>query len=248
MDLLRIRLIYISLIACWLLTNSVFSQSLVRQIHISVGGGVNSSFFDIGAGSPGLSLSASSLFLWTEHWKAGIHFGYHQVEGTDEGSAQFGRGLAYNSELYEYSVRGEYLVFFGHTGGAKWKLSQNSSLHYRGSWKSRIKPFLYAGAGALRYHPYLYYYPTGEPLDENPEFPDWTSIINAGMGIYFYITPYWTVALEIGSNFPFFDYTKNYNFDEFSNSLDMFHNLGIRFTRNQNVGTSVRHGCQRRRR
>src|SRR5210317_1057967 len=122
----RILSIYTSLIVCLLLSTSAFSQGYVRQIHISVGGGVNASFFDIGAASPGLSLSASSLFMWDEHWKAGIHFGYNQVEGTDEGSANFARGLAYNSEFYEFSARGEYLIFFGYTGGAKWKLSQNS--------------------------------------------------------------------------------------------------------------------------
>jgi hypothetical protein len=248
MNLLRISLIYTSLVACLLMTKPAFGQSFVRQIHISAGGGVNASFFDIGAGSPGLSLSASSLYMWDEHWKAGFHFGYHQVKGTDEGSANFARGLAYDSELYEYSVRGEYLIFFGYSGGAKWKLSQNSSLHYRGSWKSIIRPFICLGAGALRYHPNLYYYPTGEPLDENPEFPTWTSIINAGMGIYFFITPYWTVALEIGSNFPIFDYTKIYNSEAFSDSRDMFHTVGLRITRNQNVGTVKRHGGQKRRR
>jgi hypothetical protein len=248
MSSFRLHLFYIGLIASLLLEHSASGQSFVRQIHISVGGGVNASFFDIGAASPGLSLSASSLFMWDVHWKAGIHFGYHQVKGTDEGSANFARGLAYNSELYEFSARGEYLIFFGYTGGAKWKLSQNSSLHYRGSWKSRIKPFLFVGAGALRYQPYVYYYPTGEPLDENPEFPTWTSIINAGMGIYFFITPYWTVAVEIGSSFPVFDYTKTYTSEEFSDSWDRFHTVGLRFTRNQNVGTVKRHGGQKRRR
>lgn len=243
-----IRFILAGLMTFLMLTQSAEGQRYFRQIHISAGGGLNLSFFDIGGGSPAPSYSGSALFMWDEHWKAGIHFGYHQVEGSDEGTAEFGRGLAYKSEMYEISARGEYLIFFGYRGGAKWKLSQNSALHYRGTWKSMFRPFISAGAGALRYQPYLYHYPDGSPLDENPEVPDWTTILNAGMGMYFFITPYWTVALEIGTSFPFFDYTKTVQDVEFSRSLDMFHSLGIRITRNQNVGTVRRHGDQKRRR
>ena len=123
MEPYRKRYIITGLLTWLMLTNLVYGQNYVRQIHISAGGGINLSFFDIGGGSPGLSFTGSGLFMWDEHWKAGIHFGYHQVEGSDEGTAEFARGLAYKSEMYEISARGEYLMFFGYRGGAKWKLS-----------------------------------------------------------------------------------------------------------------------------
>ena len=72
--------------------------------------------------------------------------------------------------------------------------------------------------------------------------------MNAGFGVYFYITPYWTVGLEIGSYLPFFDYTSEYPDYGFSNSVDMWHQIGIKISRNQNVGTVRRHGDQKRRR
>jgi hypothetical protein len=245
---IRLHIMLAGVMAWLCLPNPVRGQSFVHQIHITAGGGVNSSFFDIGAGSPGLSLWATSQYMWDEHWKAGFHFGYHEVKGTDEGTANFGRGLAYESEIYEFSVRGEYLIFFSFRGGAKWKLSQNSYLYYRGVWQRRFKPFVFAGAGALHYTPFLYSYFDGRPLDENQNIPYWAPIMNAGFGIYFFITPYWTVGLEIGSNFPFFDYTRDYPDYGFSNKVDMWHQIGIKITRNQNVGTVKRHGDQKRRR
>ena len=112
MNSLRNFFLYTSLFVCLLVTNSVYSQLFSPQVEVSFRAGMNISYFDIGGGTPGLSVLNSVLYQWDEHWKAGYKIGVHNVVGTDEGSDLFGRGLAYNSNLYEFSGRVEYIFFF----------------------------------------------------------------------------------------------------------------------------------------
>ena len=65
------------------LTGEAYSQMFKPQIDIALGGGINTSYFDVGGGTPGLSLVSTTMYHWTEHWKAGMFFAAHNVKGTD---------------------------------------------------------------------------------------------------------------------------------------------------------------------
>ena len=235
MNSLRIRVRHILLFACFLLPSTLFSQMFTPQIDVSFGGGLNVSYFDIGSGSPGYSLWNSTLYQWSEHWKAGYKLGMHHVTGTDEGTDNFVLGLAYRGNLYEFSGRVEYILYFASSWKSIWKQKINPMLPFGGTWKRKIKPFLYAGAGILQYVPYAYYYATGVGAVENGGDAYVTSVVNGGFGIYYYVNRYFSMTLEAGSNFPFFDYMGDYLDEEHTNSMDMFHTVSFRITWTQPV-------------
>jgi len=218
------------------------------QVEVSFGSGINLSYFDIGGGTPGLSIWNSVVYQWDEHWKAGYKIGIHNVVGTDEGTDLFGRGLAYNSNLYEFSGRVEYVFFFSTSWKSIWKQKINPMLPYGGTWKRKIKPFIYAGGGILHYLPYVYIYPTGDGVDENPAYARVVPNINGGFGVYYFINRFWSIALEAQSNFPFFNYIEGYLHEEYPDSRDMFHSLGIRVNWSHSSGIRNQHGGRRTRR
>jgi len=243
----RTHIIHTIILALSLSAGPVFSQTFYPQINISLGGGGNISYFGIGGGSPSLSLVTSSMYQWNDHWKAGINIAYHRVVGTDEGTAHFVRGLAYNSSFYELSGRTEYIIYFSSFRVRKWKQRLNPQLPYGGTWKRNIKPFIYAGGGLLHYLPYLYNYSTETGIDENPGIASITAVVNAGLGIYYHIGPFLALSLEAGSNLPFFDYTSVLPDVEFFNKVDTYHHVALRLIWKQPVGFSVFHGGGRAR-
>jgi hypothetical protein len=204
------------------------SQIFSPQVEVAFGGGINISYFDIGGGTPGVTLWNTLLYQWDEHWKAGYRIGFYNVVGTDEGTDYFGRGLAYDSYLYELSGRVEYLFFFSSSWKSIWKQKINPMLPYGGTWKRKIKPFLYAGGGILHHRPFVYLYPTGDGLDENPDYASIKTSLNAGFGVYYYLNRFVAIAFEAGSNFPFFNYIEGFEQEEFPDKMDMFHTFGVR--------------------
>lgn len=235
MKSIKIYFHYILIAECLFFTSDIYSQNFTPQIDISLGGGVNMSYFDIGSGSPGYSVSASTMYQWSDHWKAGIQLDMHNVVGTDEGTAFFSRGLAYNSYIFEFTGRAEYIFYLSTSWKSKWKQKLNSRLPYGGTWKRRVKPFLYAGAGVSRYTPYIYSYSTGVEVDGPSGESQFTPVINGGFGLYITINRSWNTAIEAGTNFPFFDYSSGYREIGDPNTADMIHYLGIRLTYNHPV-------------
>ena len=213
-----------------------FSQIFSPQVEVSFGTGINISYFDIGGGSPGLSLWNTFMYQWDEHWKAGYRIGFYNVVGSDEGTEYFARGLAYNSNVYEFSGRAEYLFFFSSSWKSIWKQKINPMLPYGGTWKRKIKPFLFAGGGILQYRPYVYAYPTGQGLDENPDYASIKGSLNAGFGVYYFINRYLAISLEAGTNFPFYNYIEGYGQEEFTDKMDVFHTFGARIIWSQSSG------------
>jgi hypothetical protein len=218
----------ILLLASSLLARTGFSQMFKPQIDVSLGGGMNLSFFDVGGGSPGLILTSSTMYHWTEHWKAGMVFGVHNARGTDEGTRYLGRGLAFNSHLYEFSLNVEYLFYYSSSWTSKWKQKINPMLPYGGTWKRKIKPFLTAGAGIVQYKPYVYYYVTDGGLDENPAYAKVAPVFNGGAGLYYFANRYLSIALDAKVYLPLFNYFEGYVPEEIEDKLDVFAVFGIR--------------------
>lgn len=211
------------------LTGTGYSQMFKPQIDVSLGGGINTSYFDVGGGTPGLTLTSSTMFHWTEHWKAGMFFGVHNVKGTDEGTPYLGRGLAYDSYMYEFSARVEYLFYYSPSWTSRYKQKINPMLPYGGTWKRKVKPFLTAGAGILQYQPYVYYYVTENGLDENPDYPSVSPVFNTGAGLYYFTNRYLSIALDAKINMPLFNYFEGYVPDEIEDKWDFFAVFTIRF-------------------
>ncbi len=228
MKVFRSRFFLILLLASSLLARTGFSQMFKPQIDVSLGGGLNLSFFDVGGGTPGLTLTSSTMYHWTEHWKAGMIFGVHNVKGTDEGTRYLGRGLAYNSYVYEFSVNVEYLFYYSSSWTSKWKQKINPMLPYGGTWKRKVKPFLTAGAGIVQYKPYVYYYVTDGGLGENPAYAKVAPMFNAGAGLYYFVNRYLSIALDAKVNLPVFNYFEGYVPDEIEDKIDFFAVFGIR--------------------
>jgi hypothetical protein len=223
------------LVACSILSGPGFSQIFKPQIDISLGGGINTSYFDVGGGTPGLSVVSTTMYHWTEHWKAGMFFGAHNVRGTDEGTPFLGRGLAYDSYLYEFSGRVEYIFYYASSWKKKWKQKINPMLPYGGTWKRKVKPFLTAGGGILHYKPYVYYYVIDEGLDENPAYATIAPVFNTGAGIYYYANRYFSIAFDAKINLPIFNYFEGYVPDEIEDEWDFFAVFTIRFIWSQSA-------------
>lgn len=227
---------WMQFIAFFFMTGTGFSQIFKPQVDISLGGGLNLSYFDVGGGTPGLSLTSSTMYHWTDHWKAGLFFGVHHVKGTDEGTPMLGRGLAYDSNLYEFSGRVEYILYFSSSWKSKWKQKVNPMLPYGGTWKRKVKPFLFAGAGVVQYRPYVYYYPTSGGLDENPALASVAAIINGGFGVYYYVNRYFSISLDGKINLPLFNYFEDFKTEDIENTMDLFYVIGIRFIWSMSAG------------
>lgn len=216
------------LLAGSFLARTGYSQMFKPQLDVSLGGGINLSYFDVGGGTPGLSLTSSTSYHWTEHWRAGMVFGVHNVKGTDEGTPMLGRGLAYDSYLYEFSASVEYLFYYSSSWTSKWKQKINPMLPYGGTWKRKIKPFLSASAGIIQYKPYVYYYVTEGGLDENPAYAKVAPVFSGGAGLYYFANRYLSIALDAKLNLPLFNYFEGYVPEEIEDTFDMFVVLGIR--------------------
>lgn len=223
-----ISLVFLLLISTFLARTS-FSQIFKPQIDFSLGGGMNLSYFDVGGGTPGLTLTSSTMYHWTEHWKAGVFFGVHNVRGTDEGTPMLGRGLAFDSYFYEFSGRVEYIFYYSPSWKSKYKQKINPMLPYGGTWKRKVKPFLTAGAGIIQSKPFVYYYVTEGGLDENPDYPTVAPVFNLGAGLYYFANRYLSVALDAKVNLPLYNYFDGYVPDEIEDKLDLFAVLSLRF-------------------
>jgi hypothetical protein len=213
----------------WIIPQKGLAQIFKPQIDIAIGGGFNAAYFDIGGGTPGYSLYSSTMYHWTEHWETGLFFGVHRLKGTDEGTPELGRGLAFDSNLYEFSGRVEYLFYYSSSWKKKYKQKINPMLPYGGTWKRKIKPFLFAGGGVLQYKPYVYNYVTERGIDENPGLSKVAPIVNGGFGVHYYMNRYFSVSVEFKANFPIFNYTEHVTIEEIDNKWDIFYLAGIRF-------------------
>lgn len=225
----RFSLIGIICVASIIGTRTGYAQMFKPQVDFSFGVGGNVSYFSIGNGTPGLSLSTNTFYQWNSHWKAGANIGVHNVVGTDEGTANYGRGLAYDSYIYEFSGRVEYLFYFSSSWNSRWKQKINPMLPYGGTWKRRIKPFLFAGAGMIHYKPYTYTYPNNAPLDENPPYPSLAALLKGGFGVYYFLNRFVSFSLEAGTNLPLSRYTEHIESELIEKGWDMFHVISVRF-------------------
>jgi hypothetical protein len=179
---------------------------------------------------------STTTYHWNEHWQAGMFFGMHNVRGTDEGTPFLGRGLAYNSYIYEFSGRVDYIFYYTPSWTSKYKQKINPMLPYGGTWKRKIKPFLTAGAGVIQYKPYVYYYVNEAGLSENPAYAQVEPVFNLGTGLIYFVNRYFSIALDAKINLPLFNYFEGFVPDEIEDTMDFFAVFGIRIIWSQTAG------------
>jgi len=206
-----IRFAHVIIVFILLSTIPVSGQpKFIPEFILGWGPGINASYFDIGGGSPGISLSASGHYRWTNNYMAGISLNYHLSNGTDEGTVNSDRGYNYTSNLFETTARLTYLFTFKPLPEKR--------------WKKLIMPYIFAGAGCLVFFSEPGEYP-GQKISS--EYSHLAFIMNGGIGLHYKLNDYWSVGMEACLNLPFSDYLEGYSSQK-SEFNDTYHNTFIK--------------------
>lgn len=181
-------------------------------MYIEAGSGINLSYFDIGGGSPGLSIQGSVLFDLHPSWRLGANVGLYRTNGRDEGTPNAAREYEYRSNLVDLSVKGVYVVRFKRYPPKK--------------WKRKLEPRVFATLGILQVHSIH-----NQQLSTNnndtglPIAP----VFSGGVGLAYVVNNDLSLLLEGGSNLSTSDFLEGYTNVLHSTSTDMFHTLMLKF-------------------
>ena len=194
-------------------------RNYIPRIYIETGPGINLSYFDVGGGSPGLSIQGSVLYDIDSSWRLGVTMGFHRTRGTDEGTPNAGRMYAYRSNLNELSVKGVYIPAFN-----PYPITR---------WKTKFEPRAFAAIGILQIQP-----KPNEVLANNSsdDYLSITPFLGIGIGLAYQIRRDLSLLFEGGSNLALSDYLEGYTNRQYSNSFDMFHALLVKLVYKVPVG------------
>ena len=201
------------LIIGWLGIGSIlFGQgNSGSKTSLEAGTGTNLSYFDIGGGSPGMSVTGSVLFMVAPSWSLGPQVGFHRARGKDEGTPNENRDYAYKSNIFEFSLKGMYVIRF-----------QSNS--YR-AWKRKWKPRIYTGIGILQVQPVQNpQLIAGSEEDHLPVAP----VFSGGVGIEYVLNQTLSVVIEGGSSLSTSDFLEGYTNLAYSTANDMYHSMMIK--------------------
>ncbi|MCK5136470.1 MAG: hypothetical protein KAR19_11830 [Bacteroidales bacterium] len=116
---------YLYILPFLLLTGICFCLSgqgrFTPCVYIEAGTGINLSYFDVGGGSPGVSIQGGVLYDLDPNWRLGANIGVHRTMGTDTGTSEAARGYAFRGNLNEITAKGVYLFRFKPYPAKKWK-------------------------------------------------------------------------------------------------------------------------------
>jgi len=210
---MRIHLYTLPLLIISGLCNQAAGQGrYTRGVYLEAGTGVNLPFFDVGGGSPGLSIQGGVLYDLTPHWRLGATIGTHRARGTDKGTPNASRGYEFRSNLKELSARGVYVFRF--------------KTYPMKRWKNKMEPRAYASAGILQYQPkpnqMLASLANGENLTVSPFF-------SAGLGLSCRFNQDLTLLLEGGGNLATSDYLESYPDPDSFPVSDLYFTLLVKF-------------------
>jgi hypothetical protein len=182
------------------------------EIYIEAGSGVNLAYFDVGGGSPGMSVQGGVLYDLGPSWKLGAAIGIHRARGTDAGTSEASRGYEFRSNLNEISARGVYVLRFQSYPAKK--------------WKTRLEPRAYAGLGILQFQP--------KPNDQmatqgNGDFLPVSPFISGGLGLGYALDRDISLLLEGGSSISTSDYLEGYSDPGNTFEPDLFFTLLFKF-------------------
>ena len=183
-------------------------RHFIRRTYIETGGGINLSYFDVGGGSPGLSIGGSVLFDLHPQWRLGPNVGFHRTSGIDEGTPNANREYAYRSNLNEISIKGVFVIRF-----KQYPLKK---------WKRKLEPRIFASMGILQVQSLQNQNLSGNSSDDKLSI---APVFSIGLGLAYAIKSDFLLALEGASNFSTSDFLEGYTNLNFSTSRDMFHSM-----------------------
>ncbi len=159
------------------------------RVHIEAGTGVNLAFFDVGGGSPGLSLQGGVLYDLNPHWRLGVNIGTHRARGTDAGTPDATRGYEFRSNLNEISAKGVYVFRFKHYPIKK--------------WKTKLEPRAFVSLGILQF--------IAKPNDQlaslgNGDYLPVAPLLAGGIGFAYHMERDLSLLIEGGCNGSSSDY------------------------------------------
>ncbi len=194
-------------------TTIVYGQKYhTTGMYIEAGSGINLSYFDVGGGSPGLSVQGSGLIAFHPSWRLGANIGLHRTSGTDEGTPDAARGYAFRSNLLEVSVKGVYVVRFKRYPPKK--------------WKRKLEPRVFASVGILQ----VQTIPNRQlSANSNGSGLPIVPVFSGGLGLAYLLNDDLSLVLEGGSNISTSDFLEGYTDDTHSTSADIFHTLLLKF-------------------
>ena len=181
-------------------------------IYIEAGAGTNLAFFDVGGGSPGLSVQGSVLYDLAPAWRLGANIGIHRARGSDEGTDQAERGYAFRSNLTEIAVKGVYVFRFKPRPIKKYKL--------------KLEPRAFVNLGILQFHV--------RPNDllaaqGNGETLPVAAFFSGGIGLAYRVSRELSVLFEAAGNISTSDYLDGYSDPENGPNPDVFCSMLIKF-------------------
>lgn len=180
-------------------------------MYIEAGSGLNLSYFDVGGGSPGVSIQGGVQFELQPSWRLGANVGFHRTHGMDEGTPNAGREYVYKSNLKELSVRGQYVVKFKRFPPKK--------------WKRKLEPKAYAGVGILQVQPIQ-----NQQLSAKENAGDFSiaPLFSGGLALAYAIQNDLYLMFEGGTNLSTSDFLEGYTNVLHSTSADMFHTFMLK--------------------
>ncbi len=182
-----------------------------QGVYIETGAGVNSSYFDVGAGTPGLSIHGGVLYDLAHNWKVGANIGIHRTSGTDEGTTEEARGYAFRSNLYEFAAKGVYVHRF--------------NPYPRKRWKTRFEPRAFASIGIIQF----LNKPNKELSEQNDgKYLPVAPFFSGGVGLAYLFTQETHLLVEGGANISTSDYLDGYSAVGNSFSPDYFFTLLVK--------------------
>lgn len=181
---------------------------LKKRNTIEVGGGVNLSYFDVGGGSPGLTLAAGALFDLHPNWRIGPHVALHRTRGTDKGTPNEARGYSYRSNLFEISFRGQYVFRFTPYPAKR--------------WKRKLEPRVFGGLGIVQVQAVQNQPLSGQNSNDGLSV---APLFSGGIGLAWHLERDLSLLLEAGSNLSTSDFLEGYTNLNNSSARDMFHSI-----------------------
>lgn len=180
------------------------------NMYIEAGAGTNLSYFDVGGGSPGVSVRGSALYELRPSLRVGACVGFHRTRGTDEGTASQARGYEFKSNLNEISAKGVYVVRFNRRQQKR--------------WKQMVEPRAYASLGVVQIQSIQ-----NRPLSSfnGEEGLNVAPLFSGGVGTALILNNNLSLLIEGGTSLSSSDFLEGYAGGPDSRSPDLFHTFMV---------------------